>query len=103
MIVSHVYCKASVVLKGFSRCLNKVEAFAVFIQCVMNVPKSCGDWRILMEGAGLSLIAVLVVESKYAGCCACVDSVSCARDTVVIKDVVYTKCIWELFLVCFIS
>lgn len=31
-----------------------------------------------------------------------VDSALCARDTVVIKDVVY-KCIWESFLVCFIS
>lgn len=57
-----------------------------------------------MEGAGPGLIALRVVESKYAGCCACVDSASCARDTVVIKgDVVYNKCFWKLFLVCFIS
>lgn len=27
-----------------------------------------------MEGAWSGLIAVRVVESKYAGCCACVDS-----------------------------
>lgn len=78
--------------EGFSRCVNKVEALAVFIQCVMSVSESCGDWRILMEGAGPGLIALRVVESKYAGCCACVDSASCARDTVVIKaDVVYNN------------
>lgn len=70
--------KASAVLKGLVG-LNKVWALAVFIQCVICVSESCGDWRILMEGAWPGLIAVRVVESKYAGCCACVDSASCAR------------------------
>lgn len=85
--------------EGFSRCV-KVGALAVFIQCVICFSESCGDWMILMEGAWPGLIAVRVVESKYTGCCSCVDSASCARGTVTIKGlVVYVNCILGLFLV----
>lgn len=52
----------------------------------MTVSERC-DWMILMEGAGSVLIAVRVVESKYAGCFGGVDSMTCALSTVVIKDI----------------
>lgn len=55
-----------------------------YLATVMTVSEQRCDWMILMEGAGPGLIAVRVVECKYAGCCVDVDSMSCA---VVINEV----------------